>query len=113
MVYYYTVPELQAKGAVNNVRVAGDLVNGTVTTGGVGDALHFKIITKGRPDIQLAVTYTGTVPDTFKDDPANPVEVVLEGDYLADGTFAGRTMLAKCPSRYKRATPGAQPTTAN
>lgn len=109
MVYYYTVPELQAKGPVNNVRVSGDLVNGTVTKSGVGAALRFKIITKGRPDDQLGVTYTGTVPDAFKDDPNNPVEVVLEGDYLADGTFAGRSMLAKCPSKYKRASASPQP----
>lgn len=103
MVYYYTVAELEAKGPADNVRVSGNLVNGTVAKTGVGSAVTFRIVSKGAPDEQLAVTYTGTVPDTFKDDPANPVEVVVEGDYLPDGTFAGRSMLAKCPSKYKRA----------
>jgi hypothetical protein len=30
MVYYYTVQELIAKGPAQNVRVAGDLINGTL-----------------------------------------------------------------------------------
>ena len=40
-------------------------------------------------------TYTGVVPDTFKDG----TEVVLTGTLSADG-FHAKSMTAKCPSRY-------------
>jgi len=103
MVYYYTVQELTAKGPSENVRVAGDLVNGTLRKGGVGMPIKFEIYDKGAPDTTLFVTFTGNVPDTFKDDPANPVEVVVDGDYRSDGTFDANTLLAKCPSKYEKA----------
>ena len=103
MVYYYTVQELTAVGPSQNVRVAGDLVNGTLERGGVGEPIKFKIFDKGAPDHTLFVTFTGAVPDTFKDDPANPVEVVVDGDYLSDGTFDASVLLAKCPSKYESA----------
>ena len=51
----------------------------------------------------VTANYTGIVPDTFKDDPANPVEVVVDGDYRSDGTFDANTLLAKCPSKYEKA----------
>ncbi|MCZ7665025.1 MAG: cytochrome c maturation protein CcmE [Thermoleophilia bacterium] len=103
MVYYYTVEELTAKGPSQNVRVAGDLVNGTLEKGGVGEPIRFEIYDKNAPDRTLFIKYTGAVPDTFKDDPANPVEVVVEGDYLNDGSFDANFLLAKCPSKYEKA----------
>lgn len=103
MVYYYTVTELLGRGPAQNVRVSGDLVNGTLEKGGVGEPITFKIYDKAAPKNVLFVKYTGAVPDTFKDDPANPVEVVVEGDYLADGTFDADFLLAKCPSKYQKA----------
>ena len=102
MVYYYTVSELTAKGPATNVRVAGNLVNGTLVKGGVGDPIQFKIYDKGAPAKVVFVSYTGAVPDTFKDDPAQPMEVVVEGDYLSDGTFNADFLLAKCPSKYEK-----------
>jgi cytochrome c-type biogenesis protein CcmE len=52
------------------------------------------------------------VPDTFKDDPANQVQVVVEGDYLTDGTFNADFLLAKCPSKYEKAQEDAATTSA-
>jgi cytochrome c-type biogenesis protein CcmE len=101
-VYYYTVTELQQKGPAPNVRVAGDLVSGTLVKKGVGEPIEFEIYDKGAPDNAIFVTYTGAVPDTFKDDPDVPVEVVVEGDYLSDGTFNADFLLAKCPSKYEK-----------
>ena len=103
MVYYYTVTELQSKGSSTNVRVAGDLVNGTLVKGGVGDPIKFKIYDPADKGKVMFVTFTGTVPDTFKDDPNNQVQVVVEGDYLTDGTFNADFLLAKCPSKYEKA----------
>jgi cytochrome c-type biogenesis protein CcmE len=77
----------------------------------VGDALTFKIYDKpadGQPiEIStfsgqtLDVSFVGTVPDSFKDDPNT--EVVIEGDYSPNGTFNASYMLAKCPSKYEAA----------
>jgi len=50
----------------------------------------------------LRATYTGIVPDTFKND----AEVVLEGTLGPDG-FHATGMTAKCPSKYEAQTVGA------
>ncbi len=102
-VYYYTVSELQSKGPASNVRVAGDLVSGTLVKKDVGEPIEFEIYDKAAPDSVLFVTYTGAVPDTFKDDPGVPIEVVVEGDFLSDGNFNADFLLAKCPSKYEKA----------
>ena len=47
----------------------------------------------------IRVTYSGIVPDTFKD----AAEVVVEGKYdLESGLFTAHVLLAKCPSKYER-----------
>ncbi len=101
MVYYYTVTELATKGESENVRVAGDLVSGTLVKAGVGEPIEFEIYDKEATQNTLFVKYTGAVPDTFVDDPNQPVEVVVEGDFLKDGTFAADFLMAKCPSKYE------------
>jgi cytochrome c-type biogenesis protein CcmE len=56
------------------------------------------VIRNGAHSVQA--TYTGTVPDTFKDGS----EVVLKGRLSADGFRVERDgVLAKCPSRYEEA----------
>jgi cytochrome c-type biogenesis protein CcmE len=49
----------------------------------------------------IPAQYTGTIPDTFKEDS----EVVLKGTFAADGTFhvADDGVMAKCPSKYETA----------
>ncbi|MBU2602777.1 MAG: cytochrome c maturation protein CcmE [Actinobacteria bacterium] len=103
MVYYYTVTEMLDKGQSANVRVAGDLVSGTLVKGRVGEPIEFEIYDKEATENTLFIEYTGAVPDTFVDDPNQPVEVVVEGDYLSDGTFAADFLMAKCPSKYESA----------
>ncbi len=52
----------------------------------------------------VTATYTGVVPDTFK----NESEVVLKGTLAADGfTVAPNGVMAKCPSKYEPQTGGA------
>jgi cytochrome c-type biogenesis protein CcmE len=48
-------------------------------------------------------SYTGILPDTFKDE----AEVVLTGRLTADGNFevAPNGVMAKCPSKYEEAKP--------
>ena len=53
-------------------------------------------------DHAVLASYTGIVPDTFKDG----AEVVLTGRLSADG-FHATDMTAKCPSKYEAAGPTA------
>jgi cytochrome c-type biogenesis protein CcmE len=67
---------------------------------------RFKVHSKGA---MVQASYTGIVPDTFKDE----AEVVLKGTLSPDGfQVAPNGVMAKCPSKYepKRATtPGTRP----
>jgi cytochrome c-type biogenesis protein CcmE len=52
------------------------------------------------PPSIVEATYTGIVPDTFKDE----AEVVLKGTLTADGfRTAPNGVVAKCPSKYEAA----------
>jgi cytochrome c-type biogenesis protein CcmE len=56
----------------------------------------------------VTATYTGIVPDTFKDG----AEVVLTGTLGPDGfQVSPHGVTAKCPSKYEAAGPGAPTTT--
>jgi cytochrome c-type biogenesis protein CcmE len=59
---------------------------------------RFDVESKGHV---IKATYTGSVPDTFKEDS----EVVLKGMLATDGTFhvAEDGVMAKCPSKYEAA----------
>ncbi|MBI4886821.1 MAG: cytochrome c maturation protein CcmE [Acidobacteria bacterium] len=59
----------------------------------------FEMHSKGQV---VRATYTGIVPDTFK----NESEVVLSGTLTADG-FHATGMTAKCPSKYEPQAVGA------
>jgi cytochrome c-type biogenesis protein CcmE len=58
-------------------------------------------IRSGEPGQVMSVSYTGIVPDTFKDE----AEVVLRGELTADGGFHTdpNGVVAKCPSKYEAA----------
>jgi cytochrome c-type biogenesis protein CcmE len=57
-------------------------------------------IRSGEPGNVMSVSYTGVVPDTFKDE----AEVVLKGRLVEDGFHADPNgVIAKCPSKYEAA----------
>jgi cytochrome c-type biogenesis protein CcmE len=62
-------------------------------------------IRSGEPGQVMSVSYTGIVPDTFKDE----AEVVLKGELTKDGGFHTdpNGVIAKCPSKYEAAGGGA------
>ena len=97
-VYYMTVGELMARGTTaqtQQVRVAGDVVPGSVERIDAGLALHFQVQDASG---QMPVYYKGgPVPDIFGD----KVQVVVEGKVGQDGTFQASTLLAKCPSKFE------------
>ena len=67
-------------------------------------------IRSGEPGQVMSVSYTGIVPDTFKDE----AEVVLRGNLTPDGGFHTdpNGVIAKCPSKYEAASklPSGAPT---
>jgi len=97
-VYYITVGELLARGtaaSAQQVRVAGDVVPGSVERIDAGLALRFMVHDGSG---EMPVYYKGgPVPDIFGDQ----VQVVVEGKVGPDGTFQASTLLAKCPSKFE------------
>jgi cytochrome c-type biogenesis protein CcmE len=75
---------LQLHGFVTDVRRRPDSLD-----------YRFQVGNKG---VIVGASYTGVVPDTFKDDS----EVVLTGQ-LTDQGFMAKDMTAKCPSKYEEA----------
>lgn len=102
MVYYHTLGELEAQAAElsgRGVRISGHVLPGSIVRSENGHTVEFVLYEKdtGR---QLPVTYTGLIPDTFKED----AEVVVEGVFQPGSPgFEANTLLAKCPSKYEGA----------
>ena len=93
--YYYTVSEFaeqQSSFADKNVRVAGNVTDGTIEK--QGNILKFTM-SDGLKD--LTVVYQGVVPDTFK----AGIEAVVQGKLNSDGIFEASELMAKCPSKYE------------
>lgn len=60
---------------------------------------RFKVQSNGH---SVNATYTGLVPDTFKDTPGQEAEVVLRGQLSNEGFHvAPNGVMAKCPSKYE------------
>ena len=80
--------------------LTGDVVPGSIRH--AGDQLDFKISDRDGSD-PIPVTYTGTVPDPFRDGR----EVIVTGK-LQNGTFVGErdSLVTKCPSKFTTTTPG-------
>ena len=80
-------------------------LTGMVVPGSIrheGDQLDFRISDRDGSD-PIPVTYSGTVPDPFRDGR----EVIVTGK-LQDGTFVGErdSLITKCPSKFTTTTPG-------
>jgi len=99
--YYMTVKELKActSCADRTVRVAGVVAPGTIQRTSASEAVKFTV---ADGSLLMPVVYNGIVPDVFKDN----VQVVVEGK-LQNGVFRADNLLAKCPSKFQAATPGA------
>lgn len=98
-VYYLTVSELKSAGPSiygQPVRVAGNVVPGSIRRDASSLLVHFEAEdASGR----VPVAYRGVLPDIFGDG----IEVVVEGNYAANGGFTASTLLAKCPSKFEAA----------
>jgi cytochrome c-type biogenesis protein CcmE len=80
-------------------------LTGKVVPGSIqhqGEQLDFRVSDRDGSD-PIPVTYTGTVPDPFRDGR----EVIVTGK-LQNGTFVGQrdSLITKCPSKFTTTTPG-------
>ena len=94
--YYVTITELNALGAkayTRNLRVAGNVVPGSIQHS--GPSAKFVLVEQGKT---LHVDYQGSEPppDTFKDD----AQALAIGTYGRDGVFYATQLQAKCASKY-------------
>jgi cytochrome c-type biogenesis protein CcmE len=105
--YYKHVDEVMAAPAQfrgKHLQVHGNVVAGSIEQAKGTLSYRFKIETgaMSRPDPRpvavIAASYTGLVPDTFKDG----AEVVAKGSLGLDDTLAvvPDGIMAKCPSKY-------------
>jgi cytochrome c-type biogenesis protein CcmE len=76
--------------------VTGKVVNGSISRS--GETLRFRIRDRDGTE-SVPVTYTGTVPDPFRDGR----EVIVKGE-LKGGTFVGErdSLVTKCPSKFTK-----------
>ena len=104
--YYYTVTEFAGKQADftdKNVRVAGNVTDGTIEK--QGSNLKFTM-SDGQNDLKVA--YKGVIPDTFK----AGIQAVVLWKMNSEGIFQATELLAKCPSKYEPVEATAKPTTS-
>lgn len=81
-------------------QLTGDVVPGSIHHS--GDQLDFRISDRDGSH-PIPVSYSGTVPDPFRDGR----EVIVTGK-LEDGTFVGErdSLITKCPSKFTTTTQG-------
>ena len=76
------------------MRVEGTLVHGSIEEH--FREIRFELVSRG---VNLPVRFVGTIlPDTFRDVPGLVINVMVEGELRADGTFVATNVLAKVPS---------------
>ncbi len=124
--YFYTIDELQAKGASavgQSLRASGAVMGSTITydpktltiafemanisndnkvidaSGGLAEALHQAVINPKSSHVK--VVYIGPKPDLLKDE----AQAIVTGKLGADGVFHADELLLKCPTRYHDALP--------
>jgi len=96
--YYKHVEEVMANPAHwqgKNLQLHGYVVKDSILRRRDSLDYKFKVQSKG---FVIDATYTGVVPDTFKDES----EVVLKGRLETDGfRVSPNGVMAKCPSKYE------------
>jgi cytochrome c-type biogenesis protein CcmE len=100
--YYMTIGELRACHSclTQSVRVLGTVVPNSIVHENDSQAVRFSMLDGSQ---SMQVEYSGIVPDIFR----GGVQVVVDGHLTAKGTFQAQTLLAKCPSKFTPAPPGA------
>jgi cytochrome c-type biogenesis protein CcmE len=87
--------QLLSAASGGSYELTGKVVPGSIKH--EGEQLDFAVADRDDPSKSIPVTYTGTVPDPFRDGR----EVIVNGK-VQDGTFVGEkdTLVTKCPSKF-------------
>lgn len=95
LVFFYSPTDLVTKTvpAGRSLRIGGLVEDGSVKRDGDGVTIHF-IVTDFKHTVP--VTYSGVLPDLFREGQG----VVVEGTLTPDGSFAARSVLAKHDEKY-------------
>ena len=95
-----TPSELLAKQGGGDYKLTGKVVDGSVKR--QGESLSFAVRDRDGT-ASVPVTYSGVVPDPFREGR----EVVVDGK-LERGTFVGErdSLVTKCPSKFQNASDG-------
>ena len=95
LVFFYSPSDLVAKGIGpgRRIRIGGLVEEHSVQHSDDGHRVDFRV-TDGKTDI--AVSYTGILPDLFREGQG----VVAEGRLRPDGAFAATTVFAKHDEKY-------------
>ena len=104
--YFKTVDEVMVDGQARDggkpLQLKGYVVPGSILVKASTLEYRFKVqnnpARSSEPGHVVDASYTGIVPDTFKDE----AEVVLHGRFAAGG-FKSDQVVAKCPSKYEAA----------
>ena len=101
--YYKHVDEVMANEQAwqgKRLQLHGHVVTNSIMVKRDTLEYRFKVQNNGKV---MDATYTGIVPDTFKDTPGSEAEVVLKGTLTPGGGFSTEPngVMAKCPSKYE------------
>ena len=105
-VYYLTPSEAKAQGIAvgRTVRLGGLVKTGSMSSADLRGANDFRfVITDGTVDVQIVAT--GAIPGLLREDAG----AVVEGAFVADGTFHATQVIAKHDEVYTAPTAGATP----
>ena len=102
--YYKHVDEVMASPADwqgKQLQLHGFVVTNSILVRPDTLEYRFKVQSNGKV---IDASYTGIVPDTFKDRPGEEAEVVLKGQLTSAGFHVDPNgVMAKCPSKYEAA----------
>ncbi|WP_026224578.1 cytochrome c maturation protein CcmE [Methyloversatilis thermotolerans] len=95
MVFFFTPTQVAAKEAPQNrtFRIGGMVQDGSLQRQPDGTTVHFIVTDTAHA---IPVTYTGALPDLFKEGKG----VVAQGKLREDGVFAASEVLAKHDENY-------------
>ncbi len=99
-VYFLNVSEALAveSSKLKAARLFGTVAAEDISSVEQGPGVVFRLVDAENTTKTLMIHYQGAVPDTFK----AGAEVIVEGGLAADGTFAAKTLMTKCPSKYEK-----------
>ena len=97
--YFLNVSEaLTSPDKARSARLFGTVAEKNLEMAQGGGGVSFLLEDQIDKASTVRVAFSGAVPDTFK----AGAEVIIEGGLRPDGTFAAKSLMTKCPSKYEK-----------